>query len=224
MDILEIDVASFAGRAGYVAATQLHVLLTDGPGAAPVLNWYDAAAPELRGGADVDAAAIDTAVEAMATYVMTRRCAGETLYRHANSAGDWAAEPLARRLAFDLFAQTVDTVGGRLLELQKAAEEALEIATRPAPKPPAIEDTIFETEEKLGTLRPEAVAAAGQIAAHDAAVTAEREEQERLAAEQQAEEAQQPETAAAPPAPLSVGETPPASPVNKGGRGRKKPR
>lgn len=219
MEILDINAVNFAGRVAHVAAAELYGLLVHGE-IRPIANWFDARV-------ELDDQALTDRVDAMAVYVAKRAPAGETLFR-ASRGADWTGQDEAVRLAYDLFASTVADVAGQLAKAQAAAEHALELATRPAAAPVKLEDTIFEPEESLGTLRPEAVAAAAQIAEHDKAVKAEaRARRKARDAAARAEKAKAAHAAAqaklqAAPTPLSVGEAPPAPPVNRGGRGRKK--
>jgi hypothetical protein len=218
MDILDIDAASFAGRVAHVAAAELYGLLRYGEGR-PVANWFDLSGVELTD------ERIDADVETMTAYVVKRQCVGETLYRFMQAGGDWPAELAERRMAFELFTSTVISVGGRLVAAQKTAEAALELATRPAAKAVDIEDTIFEKEESLHTVRPEAMASQEQIANYQALAKADRKA--KRAAKAAADAALERDALAAAtrgrPPPLSIGEAPAAAPVNRGGRGKKKP-
>lgn len=225
MDILAIDAASFAARTAHVAASELYGLLLDANGAA-IDHWYDDRA-EKKSGEEI---AEDVA--AMADYVMRRMCSGETLFLRNQVEGSAAVgafldQPFERQQAYSLFATVMTSVGSTLLAEQVRAEHDLDLATRPDPAKIALEDTIFEPVEGLGTMRPEAVAAQQLIADHDQAVKVERRAK-RKAAEAQRKSAKAgdaPKTDKgnpASPAPMSVGEAPLAPPINRGGRGRKK--
>ncbi|TPM06774.1 MULTISPECIES: hypothetical protein [unclassified Mesorhizobium] len=222
MDILEIDAVSFAGRVAHVAAAELAGLLVFGE-VRPLPTWF-AAGTDLAEGYDVT-----TDIEAMAVYVSRRLCIGETLYR-SRSATDWEDVDPAIKMAFDLFASTTASVVSKLLASQEQAEKDLELATRPPAPAIAVEDTIYETEESLHTLRPEAVQAQKQIAHYDQAQKADRKaKREAKALADAAKRATRSSTSATKhvgdkPAPMSVGEAPPAAPVNRGGRGHKKQR
>lgn len=218
MDILEIDVTSFAARVGHVAAADIAGLIEHGD-IAPDPAWYagDLALKPLEPGRELAAD-----LEAMAAYVLARDVAAETLFRwnvdQGRAAGDWAAMPLYARAAYGLFLVAAREAGRLLGEAQRLAEEAQDAAARPSPPAPKLEDTIFEPIGSLGELRPEAI------------------EAQRLAAGRQDQAAAQSGEAAdtgdAPPAgdpragesgaPMSVGEAPASPPVNKGGRGRRK--
>lgn len=218
MDILDIDAVNFAGRVGHVAAAELAGLLTHGE-ISPMQDWF------LREPA-TEEADLGAAVDQMAGYVVRRLCTGETLFRHLD-VGEWDEAPLALRAAFEVFASTVASVGSKLLQDQRAAEAAMELATRPSPKPVAVEDTIFEKEESLGAMRPEAQASAVQVAERDRQLKAEaRARRKAEQAAKKAEAARETDakaTASSVPAvPMSVGEAPAKPPVNRGGRGKKK--
>ncbi|RUW39145.1 hypothetical protein EN739_24400 [Mesorhizobium sp. M2A.F.Ca.ET.017.03.2.1] len=218
MDILEINAVSFAGRVAHVAAAELAGLLQFGE-VKPVPTWFTH--DELEQGIN-----LTSQVEDMTAYVAKRGCGGETLYLHRN-VGDWNAEDPAIKMAFDLFASTAGSVVARIVEAQNAAEKALELATRPAPAAIDVEDTIFEKEESLGTQRPEAVAAQKGIADYDKAQEADRKakaEAKRLAdaAKRATRSTGSGAKPPAKPAPMSIGETPAAPPVNRGGRGNRK--
>ncbi|NUR12343.1 MAG: hypothetical protein HOQ20_10950 [Bradyrhizobium sp.] len=218
MDILEIDAVSFAGRVAHVAAAELAGLMKFGE-VRPFPTWF--ALGEIAEDHDVTAD-----IEAMANYVSRRLCIGETLYRSRN-AGDWEGEDPAIKMAYDLFASTAASVVSKLLSAQAHAEKALELATRPPAAAIDVEDTIFEKEESLGTMRPEAVASQAQVANYDALQKADRKAKRAAAAAAKAAAERDALAAAAPPgtpAPLSVGESPPAAPVNRGGRGNRKQR
>lgn len=227
MNILEIDAVNFAGRVGHVAAAELAGLLNHGE-VRPEVGWF---AGEL--GAEAGAA-LGERIDGMAGYVLQRQCSGETLYRAHGGAMEWQACSPWMWHCYDLFVVTVLAVGSRLLAEQRWMEAAHRQAAQ-ANAPLKLEDSIFEREESLGTLRPEAVAAAAQMAAHEAASKAEARTRRRLQeARRRAEraaasvaEAEQAHGAAAAelsstPAPMSVGEAPAKPPVNRGGRGRKK--
>lgn len=228
MDILEIDAVNFAGRVAHVAAAELYGLLLHGE-VKPEPCWFMVD--------DIEAEEIDQKIDAMAAYVAKRRCAGEQLFRAHTRSCPWEEENPWRHAAFDLFSSTVTIVAAQLLKRQAQAERALDLATRPTPAPVKLEDTIFEPEEGLGKLRPEAVDAQAQIATYDQAQAAAKAEPEAGAREtppdqMPAETAPAVERRAKPKQksgqtiaePMSVGEAPATPPVNRGGRGNKKNR
>lgn len=222
MDILDIDALSFAGRTAHVASAEIYGMLEHGE-VRPIVDWFSPSGSEL------EPELVEGSIAAMAGYVLHRRCSGETLFHFAQPGQDWPGQSYARRTAYDLFAATIASVGSKLLDEQRKAEEALELATRPT-STVLLEDTIFEPEEGLGTQRPEAVAAQKGIADYDQLRKAEARARRKAAdAQRRAAKAAQERdklsadlAAAGQPAPMSIGEAPPAAPVNKGGRGRKK--
>ncbi len=243
MDILDIDAVNFAGRVGHVAAAEICGLLTSGE-ISPIGDWF------LREPAE-PGTDLQPQLDQMAAYVVRRQCGGETLFRHLDI-GEWDEAPPPTAMAFKVFASTTYSVADKLLRDQVDAEQALELATRPTPAPAALEDTIFKPVDGLGALRPEAELSAKQVAERDRLLKAEararRKAEEAAAKKAKADadlEAAQQATAAiraATGAPisivegdgaaaaleaqgrpaLSVGEAPPARPVNRGGRGNKK--
>ena len=220
MDILEIDVSSYAGRVGHVAASEIAGLMKHGE-PQPIEGWLYGGKIELAEGTD-----ISPVIEQMADYVLARPTGlpGETLYRRFVGP-DWPSQDLPTRLAFNAFASTVSELGTALELLQ--FEKNQELARPPAGAAPKIEDTIFEKTGSLGDMRPEAQEAAKLIAEHDAAVRAEkkRKAEERKAAkeaERAAAAAEAAKKGSKKPAPMSAGEAPATPPVNRGGRGNKK--
>ncbi|CAN7375385.1 hypothetical protein LJR231_002254 [Phyllobacterium sp. LjRoot231] len=163
MDILEIDAASFAGRVAHVAASELHGLVSWGK-TGGIINWYD------RGGSELPPEQINLDIDAAADYVTTKHCSGEQLWHkmllekrasptkpHQIAFTDL---PFSVQLAYNIFAQVCDMAHARIQTEQNRAENELELATRPD-VPLKLEDSIFEPEEHMGTLRPEAVIASG---------------------------------------------------------------
>lgn len=203
MDILNIDVGSFAARIGFLAATGLYGLL-EREDASLDGTWID-------GGNDPVEA--EPVVLALADYVIQRSTIldplkGETLFHYASSAGlakgAWGECPPAKQMAFNLFASVTGDVHEQLRRDQKAAEDALEIATRPEPAPLKLEDSIYEPDGSLDEQRPEAAEAARMIADMDQA----RTNQEAAAQAEQAdlEGVQEPPSSLPPgdPAPETV--------------------
>jgi hypothetical protein len=237
MDITKIDPVSYATRVGHMAAGEIYGLLAE-TSATPALEaWYRAGD---AGG--LETAAIAEQVLHMGLYVATNQVdQGERLWRWAVSkayvpAGDWPVLGFASRQAFEVFVDTARHVYLGLATAQQAADAARRAAGT-APAPLALEDSIFEREEALGTLRPEAVAAGPLMAryarerqladaeekakAAAAAAAAEQEAAEE-AARRAAREARPKRVPKPKPAPLSAGDTLVAPAANKGGRGNKK--
>lgn len=235
MDITKIDPVSYATRVAHLAAGEMFGLLAEAQEPAQLEAWYRA------GNAGTLATAeIGDQVLHMGLYVASNQVEqGERLWRWAVSkgyvpAGDWPVLGLASRQAFECFVDTARHCYLGLATAQKAVDDARQAAGT-APAPLALEDSIFEREEPLGTLRPEAVAAGPLVARY----TRERElddaeeKAKAVAAKAVAEQAAAAEAARkAPkpkrpprekPAPLSAGDTLVAPPANKGGRGNKKP-
>jgi hypothetical protein len=163
MNILDIDAASFAGRVAHVAASELHGLVSRGrPGG--IINWYD------RGGSELPPEQINLDIDAAADYVTTKHCSGEQLWhkmllerRAAPNRKDqtaFADLPFSVQLAYNIFAQVCDLAHSRIQAEQNRAENDLDLATQPEVRL-KLEDSIFEPEEDMGTLRPEAVIASG---------------------------------------------------------------
>jgi len=248
MDILEIDVTSFATRPAAIAAAELYGLLESGePRAIP--TWYcgdRAADPGVDLGLDI---------EGMASYVVRRSANGETLWNRnlidgvalpIGADAAFAAQPRALQLAYNLFASSVEMISQALVRDQNEAERELEQRTRPQPPKPNIEDTIFAPVEPMGKLRPESVAASQAIndlnqaqteaageAAGDEPQTGEFHSDDPADADTAAvgdddrgdavgDDVARDDDRPATPEPMSIGEPPAAPPVNKGGRGRKK--
>lgn len=221
MNILEIDAGNFAGRVAHVAAAELAGLLNHGD-IRPEVGWF---AGEL--GAEAGEA-LGERIDTMAEYALKRLCSGETLYRAHGGTTPWGnLEPWVRD-CYDLFAVTVAGIGSKLLVRQQNAERQRAVETFSKAIATPLEDTIFEKEEGLGAQRPEAKEAQKLIAQADQAKKREAR------AKRKAQEAQERQAKAAgkaadkpdpstPPAPMSAGEPPAKPPVNRGGRGRRKP-
>uniref|UniRef100_UPI003BACC630 hypothetical protein n=1 Tax=Stappia sp. TaxID=1870903 RepID=UPI003BACC630 len=163
MNILEIDVDSYATRVAYVAACELLSLLEENPGRTFVTN-----VPEK---------ALADEIAALSGFIIHSRIdRGETVWRwlrERNGGVPWEHVPPAQRLALDLFARTLRDLRGVLSIRQIEAER---VADLPPPSPPVpIEDTIFEPVGSLGELLPHAVEAGRQSAAYDAAMREQRE-------------------------------------------------
>lgn len=164
---------------------------------------------------------------------------------------DWSAQPFELRQAFETFADTCRNTFMAISVAQLAIEEA-RTAAGIVPVGLKREDSIFADDgDTLGTLRPEAIAAGpliGRYTRERAAEEARIREQKRIddaAAAVAAEADRQKFNGADPeafdhdgdkkpggsrkgprrakPAPKTVGEAPVRPPVNRGGRGRRKP-
>jgi hypothetical protein len=243
MDITTIDVASYATRVAQVAAAELYGLLNapdDGSAWQAPANWFH---PSTDLAADGALTIINERIEQLGQYVVANQVEqGERLYRWAGSRGllpmgDWAQLDFAGRQAFEIFVDTCRHTYGGLAVAQKALEAA-RAAAGVRPVKVAIEDTIFEEEESIWAMHPEALAAgplmarydreqeaaAAQAAAEKAAQDeAARAEQERLAdlAAAQAQVAEKRAQRKKPkPEPVSAGETVAAHQPNRGGRGK----
>lgn len=216
MDILEIDAVNFAGRVAHVAAAELFGLLEHGE-VRPVDGW-------LVAGEAVDPDTLSATIDKMAGYVAQRAPVGETLYRAFRPLGGapWDVQTLAVQSAFELFAVTSARVSSRLLQLQAEEEQRLAASRMAQGRPVDVEDTIFEQEESLHTMRPEALEAAKKIADYDQAQKEERRARRKAAAAKKKAESQAAETPATPAAIPPIGEAPQSKPVNRGGRGNRK--
>lgn len=247
MDITLIDAVSYATRVGNVAAGELYTLLTlEAPDfEGPSYNWFN---PSLPPGYGTGGKAADEVVDLhlkvaeLGQYVCLNLVdQGERLYRWGSSkgivpAGEWAELDVAGKQAFEAFCDTVRHTYVSLSIAQQAQANARVAAGVRPPEKPAIEDTIFEKEESIHTLRPEAIAAAPlqarlqreteEAEKRAAAEKAAQDEADAAAAEKQRRADKAAATRAAKrankPAPLSAGETVVAPPINKGGRGKKK--
>lgn len=236
MDITTIDAPSFATRVAQVAAAELYGLLTVEPdqvwSPAQMQNWYN----RHRAPPDLWQFAAD--VEAMGQYVTKYQVeTGERLYRWAGPRGiarlgNWPDEPLAVRQAYDAFVDTCRVTYLGLAGVQRAFEEARRAAGVRPPPGLKLEDSIFEPDEPLGKLRPEALEAQALIARYDrgraeaaALAAAERRQQDEAdAAARAAEEKRQQRTARRkPPAPIAAGEALAQHQPNRGGRGKRNP-
>lgn len=228
MDILKIDPVSYATRVAHMAAGEMYGLLSDKTEAPALEAWYRPGAPTL------ETHEIASQVLAMGGYVAAQTVTqGERLYRWAVMRGfippgiDWSALQLADRLAFEVFVDTARNAFGGLAIEQKAVTDA-QAAAGIAPAVLKREDSIFDEQEPIGTLRPEAVAAGPMLERYQRAreradmetrqaAEAERKKQERKDAAAARKAAARPMTA------LSAGETLVAQQPNKGGRGKTKP-
>lgn len=245
MDIAEIHVGSFATNVAQVAAAQiaglLHGLEWD---ASDHDNWFDPAS-------DLGAAA--TVVEQLGEYVIARQTPqGETLYRFAlgrsliADQGPYASLAYARRQPWETFVATCRAVHADLMAAQLATIEARRQARSEAPVSTIKrEDSIFEEEDKLGDLIPEAVEALRLSGTYQRTHGPALDEARAKLAQQISDRAKfngadpakfdhdgdgkaggarpQPLPGGSGPGqPLSVGEAPVKPPVNRGGRGRKK--
>jgi hypothetical protein len=230
MDLTSIEATSVAIRAGQVAAAELANLLLheDEDQPTPIEDWFDPRGEYARPGEghQQQIEQLGAAVDRLGGYVCHSAdpVSGERLYRWAVHEGiarlvEWADLPFGRRQAFEVFAATTRAVYVPL----KAEQTRLEAIGKEPPHQLglALADSIFEPEETLGTMRPEAIAAAPLISAYHTAQAAE------AAAAPKAKPAPR-EKAAKPYVPLSnalsVGEAPVAPPVNRGGRGNTKTR
>lgn len=232
MNITDFDAESFATRTAQVAAAEIYGLLATGE-PVPVINWYDAALISNK----TDGQVADD-VERLGAYVCGGQVdQGERLWRWALEQRmihvddrNMANQPFALRMAYGLFVSVCRQTHAAIATVQLDAEQQIK-ASVPQPGLKR-EDSIFEEEESLGTLRPESIAAGPLVAAYDQGKREEHEqlrlqrleetrlqdiENERLAKEAKAKARRQPK-----PAPISIGEAPASPPVNRGGRGNKK--
>lgn len=241
MDITLIDAVSYATRVGNVAAAELYGLLADGEG--PAINWFNPTSQLVD--AELEEKWIEwlgDQVAELGQYVCINLVEqGERLYRWGGSKGivptvDWVLLDVADKQAFEAFVDTVrHTFIGLSIAQQAQANARAAAGVRP-PEKPALEDTIFEKEESIHTLRPEAIAAAPlqarlQRETEDAekrvaAEKAAQDEADAAAAEKKRRADKAAATRAAnrasKPAPMSAGETVVAPAPNRGGRAKTK--
>jgi hypothetical protein len=145
------DTDQTAGAVAHLAAARLYALLTrddEEPGAD--LRWFD-----LKGlfAGDQAGDVVERHVTGMASYVRTRQVgAAEQIYRHLGGR-DWAGETAAYCQALELFRTTVLSVAAPI-EARKAAMAHAERQAheRAQLKPLALEDSIFEPDEPMGTM------------------------------------------------------------------------
>lgn len=242
MDLNSIEATSVAIRAGQVAAAELMNLLTreDDEPPRPIEDWFgpgqepDASLQQDVGRTLERITRLGEIVDKLGGYVCHSADAvsGERLYRWAVHEdlvrrGEWGDLPFGQRQAYDLFALVTRSAHVPL----KAEQDRLAAIGAEPPKQLglALEDSIFEPEESLGKLRPEAVAAAPMIDRYYRE-TAARRAQEKATKDAARKAKELPPGEWAPKAtpkpsgaPLSVGEaahTPPAP--NRGGRPRTK--
>ncbi len=239
MDITTIDAISYATRVGNVAAAELYGLLADGEG--PALNWFNPASQLVDDGLEETWLEwLGDQVAELGKYTCINLVdQGERLYRWGGSQGivplgEWALLDVAGKQAFEAFVDTVRHTFVSLSVAQQAQANARAAAGVRPPEKPNLEDTIFEREESIFTLRPEAIAAAPL----QARLRRETEEAEKRAAAEKAaqdeadaaavEKKRRADKAAATraanrankPAPMSAGETVVAPATNRGGRGK----
>lgn len=215
LPLTDIDAVAFAAASGHVAAARLMGMLG---GTEFDEFWFDRGdqhehAPEA-GHREI----VDAVVNDLAGYVCRRSASGEQLWIKAadfdlGPSTPWAGLPVETRIVWHLFAQTCLLVHRQLAEAQAriAASQAAEHA---APAPLTLQDSIFDPGPSMGDL-----------------VDGWAEEQKRVAAAEAEAKAQKRKTKtrggrkrSGPSASkMTVGETMPAKPVNKGGRGRRKP-
>lgn len=142
---------------------------------------------------------------------------GETVFRWAADRElvrpvAWGQLTFLEQLAYTTFAEVARRTYVRL----RAEMIRIGAIEHPAPAAAAVklEDSIFEGEESMGTLRPEAVGAAEWLRQHAEEASAGAGEGDERNVLRHVEDA--------PLKSMSIGEAPMAAPVNKGGRGHKK--
>lgn len=240
MDIAQIHVGSYATRIAQVASSELAAWLQEDIDlVVPLETWFDPSRPNPldADGEDHEAAERQRILEAMGEYVCARRIeVGETLYRHAvgqglvRDQGSWASLPFSQRQPWETFVSTCRAVYADLIAAQLATVDARRQALAEAPALKR-EDSIFEEEESLGTLIPEAVAALklspSYQRTHDSQLQAARQRIADVIAFKGADLKKfdhdgDGRPGGSKPRALSAGEAPARAPVNRGGRGRKK--
>lgn len=158
MNIIEIDVDSYAARVAYVAACEFYALMTEQPGHL----FFGGLSEEVIAG---------EAVWATDFILREKIDKGETVWRWLVDMRvfnrPWSATTQEERLAFDLFVYTLRELRTRLSIIQIEAERK---ASLPPPNPaPAIEDTIFEPVGSMAEMEPWAAEAAMGAAKYDKA-------------------------------------------------------
>lgn len=275
MNLLEIDAVSYATHVGQQATSEIARLLwsaADAP-SLPILNWYavgpadkadwldELALTEGEEG-EVRTLLLEQALEELGAEICRQGISqGEWLWREArerdigNAEPDWSDMPPEQRLAWETFVNITRQAFGQIRTQQLALEDVMRPAPGSVPVSLKREDSIFEEEDGLGDMRPEAVAALRNSASYTQAAQEAREtraaDQAKFngadpakfdhdgngrpggaappaAAPGQSQSAVEKSIArnqrkASKPSPLSVGEAPAKPPVNRGGRGRKKP-
>lgn len=170
MDITEINAIEYGGAIAHVAAAQLFQILTvsenmEGPAA---VNWF---------GGEGDYHDAAATVLLLAEYVAKRSAGGERLWIWGGINGlvvidvpesrQFADVPLARRLAFDMFASVCLRSFEQLTTLQEAEFAARQLEQRENP-PIKLEDSIFEPTGSLGELETHGAQFVADAAAADA--------------------------------------------------------
>lgn len=215
--IMDIDAPSFAARTGHVAAAELYGLLTDSK------------QPDWLGTLNGD---LGDALGVLAPFLIASKVdKAETLWREAldrrlvpREAARFADLPFARQLAYETFARVVlqthtaiDGQQARIRSEQLAARQAA------AQAPLKREDSILEEQEPLDKLIEGGEAF---LAAQTRRVDRRRFNGAPPAAFDHDGDGRpggsKPKDGAAKPGKRSIGSTPPAAPVNRGGRGRRK--
>lgn len=153
---------------------------------------------------------------------------GEALWRYAAARGftdtrAWSMELPQRKAAYQLFLVSFSEAF-RLLMLLQGGEIARNIQTTPAAAL-RLEDSIFEPDEPLSTLRPEAIEAArftAEVRNNFEGNSSRAQNAANCAPADKPDEAFWAAQHAAARQPLSIGEGPVRPPVNRGGRGHRK--
>lgn len=193
MDITKLHTVSFAARIGQVAASEITGLLQSPEGEVWTVedcqNWFDRTL-------DLDAAG--DVVEQLGEYVCQHQVEeGERLFRHATNTrlvapiGDWAGMSFEQRFPWESFVDACRQAFNALKAAQLAIIDARKAAEPVAPATLAREDSIFEEEDDMFALRPEAVEALKLTGIYERGQIAEKE---RLAAAAEAQEAADRET------------------------------
>lgn len=215
--IMDIDAPSFAARTGHVAAAELYKLLTDGE----QQDWLGTVNGDLGG-----------ALGALAPFlILSKVDKAETLWREAldrrlvpREAARFHDLPFARQLAYETFARVVMQTHAAIDGHQARIRSEQQAAQRAAAQPPLKrEDSILEEQEPLDKL----------IEGGEAFLEAQTKRVDRRRFNAAPPEAfdhdgdgrpggSKPKDGPAKPRKRSIGTTPPAAPVNRGGRGRRK--
>lgn len=213
VSLTDIDPVAFAAASANVAAARLSGMLA---GRDFNLWWFDRADQRHHMPAD-DFEVIESVVKDLARYVCERSASGEQLWIKAadfdlGPSTPWAELPVQTRIVWHLFAQTC-LLNYRQLDAAGSAMLRAEMADATKAAPLKLADSIFDPGPSMGDL-----------------VDGWADEQRRLAQAQAAAEQDKPKKGkkgggrrGPASAKMTVGETVPAKPVNKGGRGRRKP-
>jgi|GEM_PF-5457190 hypothetical protein len=242
MDITKIHTADYATRIGQTAAAEVAGLLA-GPDDAddagmvtPLEIWFDPTRPNYAPRKQAARYADEmlermVILERLGAYVCQRQVhSGEQLFRYAIGEGlvpnaNWDTLSFEQRQPWEIFAHCCLQSFQALRTAQLAIIDARKAVNAAAPAGLKREDSIFEEEDDMFALRPEAVEYLRNLPAYH---RGRAEEARRLAATAAVDQPQDdPKPAGKPrggkrPAALSAGEAPARPPVNKGGRGNKK--